>query len=64
MGQQGVEVALQRGGDAFEHVLEVGPRVVAHELGRFDQAHEVGAAHAGLLAADEQPVFAVMDRSP
>ena len=44
--QQQRQVAILQRGQALEDVLEVGPRIVSVEFGRFDQAHQ----HSGTLA--------------
>ena len=51
MRQQLSQSAVGPGGEFGEDVFEVGPRIVAVELGGFDQAHERGGAFAGLLGA-------------
>jgi len=54
--EQLVDAAVELGGQAREHVFEVGPRVGLVELGRLQQAHDHCRAFAGELAADKKPV--------
>jgi hypothetical protein len=47
--QQLSQSAVGPGGELGEDVFEIGPGVVAVELGGLDQAYERGGAFAGLL---------------
>jgi hypothetical protein len=51
--QQQLEVAVLQRGQALEHVLEIGPGVVAVEFCRLDEAEHHGSALAGLLGTHE-----------
>ena len=55
MRQQLVDTAVQVARQAREHVLEVGPRVVAVHPGGLHQAHDDSGTLAGEFAACEQP---------
>ena len=56
-GQQGVEVAGQRGRQPGEYVAQVGEGLVAVGLGRGDDAVGDGRALAASIAADEQKIL-------
>lgn len=53
MRQQQFEIAVPQRGQALEHILEIGPRIVPVEFGRFDQAEHHGGTLAGLLGTHE-----------
>lgn len=56
--QQRVDLAGALSRQALEHVLEVGVRIVAVELGRLDQARDGGGALTGGERSGEQPILA------
>lgn len=57
MRQQFVDAAVQLRGQAGQDVLEVGPRIMAIELGRLHQAHHDGRTLAGEFASAKEPRF-------
>ncbi len=57
MGQQFVDTAIEMGGQALEHIAQIGPRVQAIELGRLHQTHHHGRTLTGKLAADKHPIL-------
>ena len=58
MRQQLSQSAVRPGGEFGEDVFQIGPGIVAVELGGFDQAHEDGGAFAGLFAIDAHRLLA------
>jgi hypothetical protein len=55
MRQQFVNAMVRMHGQAFEHILEVDPRIVTVQLGRVHEAHDDGSALTGEFAAGEEP---------
>lgn len=55
MREQLVDRAVEVRGQTFEHIAQVGPRVVPVELGGLDQAHHRRSTLAGEFATGEQP---------
>ena len=62
MRQQLGHAAVQVRREAREHILEVCPRIVPVELGRYRQAHDDGGTLTRQFASAEEPRLAVMPR--
>lgn len=59
--QEFLELAGRLGGQALEHVGQVGVGIKVVELCRLDQGHDRGGALTGAEGSGKEPVAAVME---
>lgn len=58
IGQQFLDARVGPGWQLCQNILEVGPHIMAIELGRLDQTHQHRSTCASQLGAHEQPILA------